>query len=128
VADVSQRELKDSGKRQEFDTGAVRDLQENKGRYDLIPPHGLYRLAVHFEKGCKKYGERNWEKGIDLARYWNSANRHWQQVLAGEEDEDHATAALWNIICWIETNYRIELGILPKELDNMNKMKGYKIH
>lgn len=30
-------EIKDSGKRTEFGTGAVRDIQEDKGRCDLLP-------------------------------------------------------------------------------------------
>lgn len=30
-------ELKDSGERREFETGAVRDMQEGKGRCDLVP-------------------------------------------------------------------------------------------
>jgi hypothetical protein len=30
-------EIKDSGNRREFDTGAVRDIQEGKGRCDLMP-------------------------------------------------------------------------------------------
>ena len=30
-------ELKDSGNRREFETGAVRDMQEGKGRCDLMP-------------------------------------------------------------------------------------------
>ena len=30
-------EIKDSGKRREFDSGAVRDIQEGKGRCDLMP-------------------------------------------------------------------------------------------
>lgn len=38
--------IEDSGERQEFDTGAVRDIQEGKGRYDLIPPEPLMRLAL----------------------------------------------------------------------------------
>lgn len=29
--------IKDSGNRREFDTGAVRDMQEGKGRCDLLP-------------------------------------------------------------------------------------------
>lgn len=32
-----QRQIKDSGARQEFATGAVRDIQEGKGRCDLMP-------------------------------------------------------------------------------------------
>ena len=30
-------ELKDSGARREFGTGAVRDIQDDKGRCDLLP-------------------------------------------------------------------------------------------
>lgn len=30
-------ELKDSGARREFESGAVRDIQEGKGRCDLLP-------------------------------------------------------------------------------------------
>lgn len=30
-------EIKDSGERREFETGAVRDIQEGKGRCDLLP-------------------------------------------------------------------------------------------
>lgn len=31
------KEILDSGNRREFDTGAVRDIQEGKGRCDLMP-------------------------------------------------------------------------------------------
>lgn len=31
------KKIKDSGKRREFDSGAVRDIQEGKGRCDLLP-------------------------------------------------------------------------------------------
>lgn len=37
-------EIKDSGKRREFDTGAVRDIQEGKGRCDLLPLDIVSRL------------------------------------------------------------------------------------
>lgn len=34
---LKERIIKDSGERREFDTGAVRDIQEGKGRCDLMP-------------------------------------------------------------------------------------------
>jgi len=40
-------------------------------------------------------------------------------VLEGNVDEDHAAAAAWNIMCFIETQERIEKGILSKELDDL---------
>ena len=36
--------IKDSGERQEFSTGAVRDIQKGKGRCDLMPLEVVYML------------------------------------------------------------------------------------
>jgi hypothetical protein len=110
--------LHDSGQRQKFNTGAVRDIRDNKGRYDLLPPYAIERLALHFERGAVKYKDRNWEQGIPLMRYMDSALRHMFKLLAGEKDEDHAAAAIWNIACYIQTEKWIEQGKLPKELDD----------
>lgn len=44
--------IKDSGNRRKFATGAVRDIQEGKGRFDLLPMCVLLRLAKHYEEGC----------------------------------------------------------------------------
>jgi len=112
-------QVKDSGERSEFETGAVRDRQKGKGRYDLLPPYGLKRLAMHFENGANKYNARNWEKGIPTERYMDSALRHLFEYLSGLRDEDHLAAAAWNVLCLIETEYRIEKGILPKSLDTL---------
>ena len=148
-------QILDSGNRTEFETGAVRDIQQGKGRFDLMPldimadlfwSHrhrtakelvtisdivanidsfgrtGLSRylmeavdgyasitkkdifmlmldVAKHFENGALKYGEHNWEKGIPISRYIDSALRHLMKDLAGETDEDHAAAFVWNLMC-----------------------------
>jgi len=109
----------DSGARQQFDTGSVRDSRDGKGRFDLIPGYPLYRLARHFENGAVKYGDRNWEKGQDLSRYQDSAFRHLIKLIAGATDEDHAAAVIWNIMAFMETQERIRQGKLPTELDNL---------
>lgn len=89
--------LNDSGDRTKFETGAVRDLGKGKGRFDLIPPEMLFRLARHYENGAEKYSERNWEKGIPNSRCIDSAMRHLLKYLAGYKDEDHLAAVIWNI-------------------------------
>lgn len=94
----------DSGERSEFSTGAHRDSSSGKGRYDLISPIALQRLARHYENGAVRYGDRNWEKGIPLHSYFDSAVRHlykWllNKLLGREQDEDHLSAAIWNIMC-----------------------------
>ena len=147
--------IKDSGNRTKFETGAVRDIQQGKGRFDLMPLDVAENLlwvyergtsaasgmisdviayidnfkrngtsgslsqsvccyaratrkdifalmldvAKHFENGALKYGEHNWEKGIPISRYIDSAMRHLMKDLAGETDEDHAAAFVWNCMC-----------------------------
>lgn len=150
-------ELQDTGNRREFETGAVRDIDEEKGRCDLMPLDVLNEylsrfefwcdsfleciqkfistadvswlfcamgyvipskerhntekdainafldLSLHFRDGAKKYGERNWEKGIPLHSYIDSAVRHYLKWRRGDTDEPHQRAALWNIVCAIWT-------------------------
>ncbi len=136
--------IKDSGERREFHTGAVRDIQEGKGRCDLMPldvvghilnnptlafihqfqtsgiiqhlmdaltSSGVYHdahtmfleVAKHFEDGAKKYGEHNWQKGIPVKCYIDSAVRHYLKWSRNDEDEPHDRAFCWNIICAIWT-------------------------
>ncbi len=111
--------VQDSGQRREFATGSVRDMGEGKGRYDLIPQFALHQLAVHYENGAKKYGDRNWEKGQPLSVYLNAATRHMIKLNAGWTDEDHASAVEWNILAYVETKERIFQGKLPAELDDL---------
>jgi len=111
--------LKDSGKREKFNSGAVRDTRENKGRYDLISPIALRRLAVVYEKGTKKYSDRNWERGMPIGRYLDSAIRHIQQYIEGYREEDHLAQSVWNLFCVLHTEEMIKRGLLPKELDDL---------
>lgn len=110
--------IKDSGARRSFQTGAVRDVAEGKGRFDLLPYRALLLAAQQMERGANKYAARNWEKGIPLGEFFNSMLRHLWKWWLGYKDEPHLSAFLWNAICLAETAERIRLGILPKELDN----------
>lgn len=109
---------KDSGERQEFETGSVRDTRDGKGRYDLLPPAAMRRLAQLYERGALKYGDRNWEKGQPVMRYVDSAMRHLFNFLEGEETEDHLAAAAWNALGAIETLERVKAGTMPAKLDD----------
>lgn len=151
-------ELVDSGVRRSFDSGAVRDVAEGKGRCDLLPLSSicavlenahrndleyillkdilynldkfiytgildyvksavicyvdntgddylsaLLDLSIHYEDGCRKYGERNWEKGIPVHCYIDSGIRHLFKYLRGDIDEPHDRAFLWNMLGLIWT-------------------------
>lgn len=111
--------MKDSGQRREFETGAVRDSSTGKGRYDLISPLALHRLALWTEAGALKYDERNWEEGIPLCSgYIDSLERHIARLLCGLEDEDHAAAIMWNAQGIVHTLEAIRYGLLPEDLDD----------
>ncbi|MCL2639827.1 MAG: DUF5664 domain-containing protein [Phycisphaerales bacterium] len=111
--------IKDSGVRQEFQSGAQRDTQEGKGRMDLLPFFALMELAKIYEAGAKKYGNCNWRLGIPLSRFADSALRHLFKYMLGMRDEPHDAQALWNIAGMMETRRLIEMGALPKELDDL---------
>lgn len=112
-------DLKDSGKRQTFDTGAKRDIQTGKGRYDLMSPIVNRRLAIIFEKGASKYDARNWEKGMPLGRFIDSAKRHLDQFIEGHRDEDHLGQAIWNLCALLHVEEMINRGLLPKTLNDL---------
>jgi hypothetical protein len=94
--------IKDSGNRREFSSGALRDMQDGKGRFDLLPWMAIWEVAKHCENGAKKYGEHNVDKGIYTSSLCDSACRHLAKYLTGETDEDHLLASAWNLLWAIE--------------------------
>ena len=104
-----------SGKKDEYATGATRDKRAGKGRYDLITPFMLERLAGVYERGAVNHGDRNWEKGIPTSRLVDSAMRHINQFREGLRDEDHIAQAIWNLACIIhfEELKREDLNDVP---------------
>jgi hypothetical protein len=99
---------KDSGQREEYDSGMKRDVQDGKPRFDLLFPLGipypdqfLTRVAELLARGAIKYDARNWEKATgqaELDRFKASAMRHLIQWQAGETDEDHPAAVVFNLM------------------------------
>ena len=159
--------IKDSGERRQFETGAMRDIQEGKGRCDLMPLRVIARVydnlrdtlghdgevvrciaafqetgettylyhamdlfdcfngswstmflevAKHFEEGAKKYGENNWQKGLPVHCYIDSAVRHYLKWLRGDKDEPHDRAFVWNLMCCIwEVDFSPRKHIIGEE-------------
>lgn len=98
--------VKDSGKREEFESGMVRDTADDKTDFSL-PLNGpmFERWAAHLTKGAQKYpdtkpGSPNWmlaSGDAELVRFKKSAVRHFLQWYRGQTDEDHASAVFFNI-------------------------------
>lgn len=111
--------VKDSGSRRSFNTGSRRDAATGKGRYDLVSPLALRRLAILTEAGAQKYDDRNWEKGQPMSVFLDCAKRHLEKHHAGYRDEDHLAAAAWNVFAMMHHEHQIERGFLPAELDDL---------
>ena len=134
---------KDSGRREEFNTGARRDVQEGKPDFDLLPAaweealvleaasdpdcdlglvpvHPLVRLAALYGRGARKYGPHNYQKGIPLKRVYQSLRRHLNQWRRGDRSEDHLAAVAWNAFALIYYEREILAGRLPHTLDDLN--------
>lgn len=89
-------ETRDSGEREDFGNGSVRDTNAGKPRPDLISPKATYREAMLMARGAEKYGERNWEKGQLVSRFVESLTRHTLNYLMGDRVEDHPAAIRYN--------------------------------
>ena len=111
----SEPDLKDSGTREQFTSGAVRDAAGNKSLLELIPGWALFAYGWIMEAGKRKYSARNWEKGMPLSRYLSSAKRHIEAYQLGFRDEPHLWQALWNVGGAVHTQVLVYLGVYPKE-------------
>ena len=113
-------EIKDSGERTTFETGAVRDMHEGKGDMVSLPNSAILRLSKHYESGAKKYGRWNYTKGIPVSSFLDSALRHIFKYLDGWDDEDHMSAAAFNILG------AMEMEAKHKELIDIPNREGKK--
>lgn len=100
-------------------TGAVRENKTGKGKPSLIPWAGLAPIAKVYEDGAAAHGARNWEKGMPVSTYVDSAIRHLMQANEGLVDEPHIAQAGWNIICALATQQWAAQQRLPSYLDDM---------
>lgn len=117
--------MKDSGERETYTTGMVREPEDDRPRFDLCVPiqvpyeHQLAtRFARHMATGAKKYTERNWEKARtekEYNRYKSSAYRHFMQWFLDEQDgEDHAAAIMFNLLAAETVKYHLSVD---KDID-----------
>lgn len=106
---------------EEFDSGAKRSDRSGKGRFDLVSPYGLQRLAVQYEEGGKSHAsdERNWEQGFPISRALCSAIGHINEQLKGDRSEDHLAAAAWQLFCAMHFEELIKLGQLDPKWNDL---------
>lgn len=100
-------------------TGAHREDKNGKGKFNLLPPRAIKEIANRLEIGSKKYGDKDWSKGIPFSMLLDSALRHQFQYLAGKNDENHLSAAITNLLQMLEQEELIKEGKLKKELNDL---------
>lgn len=115
---MTQTQMKDSGERQSFTTGAVRDAAGDKPKLSLMSPFALLRLGDWLTLGAKKYADRNWEKGMPFCRVIDSLLRHTVAYMTGKTDEDHLAAIMTNAMFLAHYEEMIQRGLLPASLDD----------
>lgn len=83
--------------------GVKKDNLESKVDFSLIPYSVLERVAWQFTRGAAKYGKDNWKKATmpqAEVLFKPAELRHTLKHVDGQEDEDHAAAAITNIIMY----------------------------
>lgn len=114
--------LEDSGNRQQFDTGAVRDVSTNKPRFDLIPINAITRLAYLYARGAIKYESWNWSRGMPFSRFIASMMRHLHKFILQDNKEDNLAAIVFNGFSIMHFQ---EIG--ADELDDLYHYKGQSL-
>ena len=67
----------------------VRKDDAGKLRYDLLPADALELVIKLYGDGAKKYGERNWEKGLGYGQVFAAMMRHaWAWFRGQDYDSD----------------------------------------
>ena len=79
---------------------------QNKLRYDLLPPIPLEELVRVYTKGATKYTDRNWEGGLAWGRVFGAMMRHawgwWRGEQRHELGMHHLASVAWCALALIE--------------------------
>lgn len=78
----------------------------NKARMDLVSPVALKAVAMCAGLGSEKYGDRNWEHGLQYSRVLGALLRHINAWHAGERidpesGQSHMAHAAWNAMALV---------------------------
>ena len=88
----------------------TKDDQE-KNRIELMPFDALVELGKLYTIGARKYGDRNWEKGIKYSRVFGALMRHaWAWWNREDNDPEtglsHIIHAAWNALVLVAYTLR----------------------
>lgn len=93
---------------------------DGKTRWDLVPWDAVEKVAEILTFGAKKYGDRNWEQGIDFGRLFAATMRHVVAHVNGETIDPesgmpHLAHASTNQLMALALLIRADQGKTPDE-------------
>ncbi len=101
-------------------------FDDNKNRYDLVPPEALDQVVQVWTYGAIKYDDRNWENGIKWGRLFGAIMRHLWAFWRGEDNDPEsgmshlAHAACGTMMLLQHWNFKSELDDRPINENNNN--------
>lgn len=82
-----------------LDNGGTKHDQD-KVRMDLFAPEMIEGVSTVLTIGAAKYGDRNWERGMDWSRPYGALMRHMFAWWRGEKtDPETGKSHLWHAGC-----------------------------
>ena len=108
-----------------YTTGAHRDARRGKGAFQWVPWDAFFLVSRIYEDGnigrsTDGTGEdRNWEQGLPILGFVQSAINHLTAYLAGDRSEAHLPQAAWNVINAIQTSIWVHMGWRPASLNRL---------
>ncbi len=113
-----------------YTTGAHRDARRGKGAFQWVPWDAFFLVSRIYEDGNigrSKDGtgeDRNWEQGLPILGFVQSAINHLTAYLAGDRSEAHLPQAAWNVINAIQTSIWVHMGWRPASLNRLVSHRG----
>lgn len=96
-AAMTKHGLKDSGERQTFDTGAMREPNLGRGRYDLISPIALREVAILYKRVDRKH--------CDELNHLNLAIKSLQDFLEGSRTNNRLAVCAYHCFSLIKLKH-----------------------
>lgn len=91
---------------------------------DISIAKAILEVSHQYEDGAKKYGFRNWEKGLPVWNFIDSGVRHLLKYIDGMVDEPHDRAFIWNMLGAIRiTQNNPELCEYPIDLEGCKSVE-----
>jgi hypothetical protein len=96
-------------------------FDQEKPRFDLVPPNALAEVARVLTYGAGKYDDENWHKCDSQRRYFAAAMRHMWAWLAGSDDDPETDIShLAHAICCLL--FMLELHYIRPETDDRSEV------